>query len=68
MCVYAIMYVCIHALYSSMGKIVDMLISGMYSNQLMTSHAQFAFKKCHSTTTIQYNIPLFRPSIYAVYM
>ena len=33
------------ALYSSMGKIVDMLISDRYSNQLMTSNAQFAFKK-----------------------
>ena len=38
------------ALYSSMGKIVDMLISDRYSNQLMTSNAQFAFKKCHSTS------------------
>ena len=38
------------ALYSSMGKIVDMLISDMYSNQLMTSNAQFAFKKCRSTS------------------
>ena len=38
------------ALYSSMGKIVDMLISDSYSNQLMTSNAQFAFKKCHSTS------------------
>ena len=32
------------------GKIVDMLISDRYSNQLMTSNAQFAFKKCHSTS------------------
>ena len=38
------------ALYSSMGKIVDMPISDRYSNQLMTSNAQFAFKKCHSTS------------------
>ena len=38
------------ALYSSMGKIVDMLISDRYNNQLMTSNAQFAFKKCHSTS------------------
>ena len=38
------------ALYSSMGKIVDMLISDRYSNQRMTSNAQFAFKKCHSTS------------------
>ena len=38
------------ALYSSMGKIVDMLISDRYSNQLMTSNAQFAFKKYHSTS------------------
>ena len=38
------------ALYSSMGKIVDVLISDRYSNQLMTSNAQFAFKKCHSTS------------------
>ena len=38
------------ALYSSMEKIVDMLISDRYSNQLMTSNAQFAFKKCHSTS------------------
>ena len=38
------------ALYSSMGKIVDMLISDRYSNQLTTSNAQFAFKKCHSTS------------------
>ena len=38
------------ALYSTMGKIVDMLISDRYSNQLMTSNAQFAFKKCHSTS------------------
>ena len=37
------------ALYSSMVKIVDMLISDRYSNQLMTSNAQFAFKKRHST-------------------
>ena len=37
-------------LYSSMWKIVDMLISGRFSNQLMTSNAQFAFKKCHSTS------------------
>ena len=29
------------ALYSSMGKIVDMLISDRYSNQLMPSNAQF---------------------------
>ena len=27
-----------------------MLISDRYSNQLMTSNAQFAFKKCHSTS------------------
>ena len=33
-----------------MGKIVDMLISDRYSNQLMTSNAQFGFKKCHSTS------------------
>ena len=32
-----------------MRKLVDMLISDWYSNQLMTSNAQFAFKKCHST-------------------
>ena len=38
------------ALYSSIGKIVDMLISDMYSNQLMTSNAHFSFKKCHSTS------------------
>ena len=39
------------ALYSSMGKIVDMMISDRYSNhQLMISNAQFAFKKCHSTS------------------
>ena len=38
------------ALYSSMGKIVDMLISDRYNNQLMTSNAQFAFKNCHSTS------------------
>ena len=38
------------ALYPSMGKIVNMLISDRYSNQLMTSNAQFAFKKCHSTS------------------
>ena len=37
------------ALYSSMEKIVDMQISDRYSNQLMTSNAQFAFKKYHST-------------------
>ena len=28
----------------------DPLISDRYSNQLMTSNAQFAFKKCHSTS------------------
>ena len=33
-----------------MGKIVDMLIGDRYSNQLMTSNAQFAFKKFHSTS------------------
>ena len=38
------------ALFSTLGKIVDMLISNRYRKQLMTSNAQFAFKKCHSTS------------------
>ena len=38
------------ALFSASGKLIDMLIMNRYSESLMTSNLQFAFKKGHSTS------------------
>ena len=38
------------ALFSAIGKVIDMLVIERCSEQLMTSSSQFAFKSNHSTS------------------
>ena len=52
------------ALFSAIGKLIDMLIMNRYSEALMTSNLQFAFKKGHSTgmgtTVVKEVIPYYK--------
>ena len=40
------------ALFSAIGKVIDMLVIERRSEQLMTSSSQFAFKSNHSTSRV----------------